>query len=169
MWRAPPSARASRVRDTAAGGWRAGGRAGWLAGWLAGGLAAGKGAGFGGVVRIWRGGKSRHKGGGLQLLCSAVCSCAQPCVCLPPPPIPGGIKKWGFARGNMTHGSKSKREHGSTGPGSTPGRVFPGLKAAGQMGNIRAKLRKVEVRGCSPACVRQPPALLLLHGCPRLT
>lgn len=57
----------------------------------------------------------------------------------------GGIKKWGFARGNMTHGSKSKREHGSTGPGSTPGRVFPGLKAAGQMGNVRAKLRKVEV------------------------
>jgi len=45
----------------------------------------------------------------------------------------------------MTHGSKSKREHGSTGPGSTPGRVFPGLKAAGQMGNVRAKLRKVEV------------------------
>lgn len=58
----------------------------------------------------------------------------------------GGIKRWGFARGNMTHGSKSKREHGSTGPGSTPGRVFPGLKAAGQMGNVRAKLRKVEVR-----------------------
>ncbi|PSC70498.1 Peptide chain release factor 1 [Micractinium conductrix] len=57
----------------------------------------------------------------------------------------GGIKRWGFARGNMTHGSKSKREHGSTGPGSTPGRVFPGLKAAGQMGNVRAKLRKVEV------------------------
>lgn len=53
----------------------------------------------------------------------------------------GGIKRWGFARGNMTHGSKSKREHGSTGPGSSPGRVFPGLKAAGQMGNIRSKLK----------------------------
>ncbi|KAI7836270.1 hypothetical protein COHA_009859 [Chlorella ohadii] len=57
----------------------------------------------------------------------------------------GGIKRWGFARGNMTHGSKSKREHGSTGPGSTPGRVFPGLKAAGQMGNVRAKMQKVEI------------------------
>ncbi|EFN51504.1 hypothetical protein CHLNCDRAFT_48352 [Chlorella variabilis] len=53
----------------------------------------------------------------------------------------GGIKRWGFARGNMTHGSKSKREHGSTGPGSSPGRVFPGLKAAGQMGNVRRKLK----------------------------
>lgn len=41
----------------------------------------------------------------------------------------------------MTHGSKSKREHGSTGPGSSPGRVFPGLKAAGQMGNVRRKLK----------------------------
>ena len=58
-----------------------------------------------------------------------------------PTPVAGGIKRWGFARGNMTHGSKSKREHGSTGPGSTPGRVFPGLKAAGQMGNVRRKLR----------------------------
>ncbi len=69
-------------------------------------------------------------------------------ACTPPRPVAcaGGIKRWGFARGNMTHGSKSKREHGSTGPGSTPGRVFPGLKAAGQMGNVRTKLRKVEVR-----------------------
>lgn len=25
----------------------------------------------------------------------------------------GGIKRWGFARGLMTHGSKSKREHGA--------------------------------------------------------
>lgn len=77
-------------------------------------------------------------------------ACRAPTLALParPPvaPQPGGIKRWGFARGLMTHGSKSKREHGSTGPGSTPGRVFPGLKAAGQMGNIRAKLRKVEVR-----------------------
>lgn len=57
----------------------------------------------------------------------------------------GGIKRWGFARGNMTHGSKSKREHGSFGPGTTPGRIFPGVKQAGQMGNVRTKLRKVEV------------------------
>lgn len=57
----------------------------------------------------------------------------------------GGIKRWGFARGNMTHGSKSKREHGSYGPGTTPGRVFPGVKAAGQMGNVRSKMRKVEI------------------------
>jgi ribosomal protein L3 len=58
----------------------------------------------------------------------------------------GGIKRWGFARGNMTHGSKSKREHGSIGMNSTPSRVFPGLKMPGQMGNKRTKLRKLEVR-----------------------
>lgn len=57
----------------------------------------------------------------------------------------GGIKRWGFARGNMTHGSKSKREHGSIGPGSTPGRVFPGVKMPGHMGAQRVKVRKAEV------------------------
>lgn len=57
----------------------------------------------------------------------------------------GGIKRWNFARGNMTHGSKSKREHGTIGPGTTPGRVFPGAKMPGQMGAERVKLRKSEV------------------------
>lgn len=83
----------------------------------------------------------------------------------------GGIKRWGFARGNMTHGSKSKREHGSTGPGSSPGRVFPGLKAAGQMGNVRAKLRKVEVRRVGLQCVRTGEfcsVILVLHRAVRL-
>lgn len=45
----------------------------------------------------------------------------------------------------MTHGSKSHREHGTTGPGTTPGRVFPGLKMAGQMGNVRRKSRSLQV------------------------
>lgn len=57
----------------------------------------------------------------------------------------GGIKRWNFARGNMTHGSKSKREHGTIGPGTTPGRTFPGLKMPGHMGAKRAKIRKAEI------------------------
>eukprot|EP00877_Chromochloris_zofingiensis_P014891 jgi/Chrzof1/9656/Cz04g11060.t1 len=57
----------------------------------------------------------------------------------------GAIKRWGHKRGNMTHGSKSHREHGTTGPGTTPGRVFPGLKMAGQMGNVRRKSRSLQV------------------------
>lgn len=57
----------------------------------------------------------------------------------------GTIKRWGHKRGLMTHGSKSHREHGSTGPGTTPGRTYPGLKMAGQMGNVRRKSRQVAV------------------------
>ncbi|KAI8463354.1 MAG: plastid/chloroplast ribosomal protein L3 [Monoraphidium minutum] len=57
----------------------------------------------------------------------------------------GTIKRWGHRRGLMTHGSKSHREHGSTGPGSTPGRTFPGVKAAGHMGNVRRKVRSLQV------------------------
>lgn len=49
-------------------------------------------------------------------------------------------------RGAMSHGSKSHREHGSTGPGTTPGRTFPGLKMAGHMGNVRRKSKALQVR-----------------------
>merc|ERR1712113_1246853 len=57
----------------------------------------------------------------------------------------GPIKKYGFHRGPMSHGSKSHREHGTTGPGTTPGRVYPGLKHTGQMGDKRRKVKKLEV------------------------
>ena len=35
----------------------------------------------------------------------------------------------------MTHGSKNHRAPGSIGMGTTPGRVLPGKKMAGQLGN----------------------------------
>lgn len=57
----------------------------------------------------------------------------------------GGIKRHGYKRGLMTHGSKSHREHGSTGPGTSPGRIYPGTKQAGQMGNVTVKERKVKI------------------------
>eukprot|EP01025_Chloroclados_australasicus_P054875 TRINITY_DN6555_c1_g1_i1.p2 TRINITY_DN6555_c1_g1~~TRINITY_DN6555_c1_g1_i1.p2 ORF type:complete len:284 (-),score=29.17 TRINITY_DN6555_c1_g1_i1:162-977(-) len=62
----------------------------------------------------------------------------------------GTIKKYHHARGNMTHGSKSKREHGSTGAATYPGRVLPGVKMAGQMGNKRVKVKKVKVMMVDP-------------------
>lgn len=63
----------------------------------------------------------------------------------------GAIKRWNHKRGNMTHGSKSKREHGSIGCGSaTPSRVFPGMKMAGHMGNVRRKIRKLEILKIDP-------------------
>jgi len=57
----------------------------------------------------------------------------------------GSIKRWGMKRGLMTHGSKSKRQHGSIGASATPSRVLPGLKMAGHMGNSRVKIRKVKI------------------------
>ncbi|KXZ48522.1 hypothetical protein GPECTOR_27g693 [Gonium pectorale] len=53
----------------------------------------------------------------------------------------GTIKRWHHKRGAMTHGSKSHREHGSIGSATTPSRVFPGLKMAGQMGNVRSTVK----------------------------
>ncbi|CAD7698453.1 unnamed protein product [Ostreobium quekettii] len=63
----------------------------------------------------------------------------------------GAIKRWHHKRGLMTHGSKSKREHGSIGGGSaTPSRVFPGMKMAGHMGNVRRKMKRLEILEIDP-------------------
>ena len=45
----------------------------------------------------------------------------------------------------MTHGSKNHRLPGSIGAGSTPGRVYPGKKMAGQMGNKKVTLKNTEI------------------------
>ena len=50
----------------------------------------------------------------------------------------------------MTHGSKSKRQHGSIGSSATPSRVFPGLKMAGQMGNERKTIKNLQVWATLP-------------------
>jgi large subunit ribosomal protein L3 len=57
----------------------------------------------------------------------------------------GSIKRWNFKRGLMSHGSKSKRQHGSIGSSATPSRVLPGLKMAGRMGGERVKIRGLEI------------------------
>lgn len=57
----------------------------------------------------------------------------------------GGIRRWGLARGSMTHGSKSHRQPGSIGAGTTPGRVFKGLKMAGKMGNQFVTVQRLKV------------------------
>lgn len=50
-----------------------------------------------------------------------------------------------FSRGPMTHGSKNHREPGSIGQGTTPGRVFPGKRMAGQLGNKTTKIKKLKI------------------------
>lgn len=50
-----------------------------------------------------------------------------------------------FSRGPMTHGSKNHREPGSIGMGTTPGRVLPGKKMAGQLGNKITTIKKLKI------------------------
>jgi large subunit ribosomal protein L3 len=54
-------------------------------------------------------------------------------------------KRHNFTRGPMTHGSKNHREPGSIGMGTTPGRVLPGKKMAGQLGNKITTIQKLKV------------------------
>ena len=54
-------------------------------------------------------------------------------------------KRHNFTRGPMTHGSKNHRLPGSIGAGSTPGRVYPGKKMAGQLGNKTVTIKNSEV------------------------
>ncbi len=58
----------------------------------------------------------------------------------------GTIKRHNFAGQRQTHGnSLSHRVPGSIGQNQTPGRVFPGKKMAGQMGNARVTVQNLEV------------------------
>ena len=57
----------------------------------------------------------------------------------------GNQKRHNFSRGPMTHGSQNHRLPGSIGAGSTPGRVYPGKKMAGQMGGATVTLKNTEV------------------------
>ena len=57
----------------------------------------------------------------------------------------GHIKRHHFARGPKTHGSDHHRAPGSIGPGTTPGRVYKGVKMAGHMGDEQVTTKKVKV------------------------
>ena len=54
-------------------------------------------------------------------------------------------KRHNFTRGPMTHGSKNHRAPGSIGMGTTPGRVLPGKKMAGQLGNSIITIKKLKI------------------------
>ncbi|MGP1387037.1 MAG: 50S ribosomal protein L3 [Thainema sp.] len=57
----------------------------------------------------------------------------------------GYQKRHNFRRGPMAHGSKNHRLPGSTGAGTTPGRVYPGKRMAGRLGGTRVTVRKLTV------------------------
>jgi large subunit ribosomal protein L3 len=62
----------------------------------------------------------------------------------------GHIKRHHFKRGPKTHGSDHHREPGSFGAGTTPGRVYKGMRMAGHMGDKGATIKKLRVVRTDP-------------------
>ena len=72
----------------------------------------------------------------------------------------GTVKRHHFSGGPKTHGQSDRhRAPGSIGPGSSPGRVFKGMRMSGHMGSERVTVRKLEVFESDPA-----RNLLLIKG-----
>lgn len=57
----------------------------------------------------------------------------------------GSVRRWNFAGGPATHGSKFHRRPGSSGNRTWPGRVMPGKKFPGHWGDENITVRNVEV------------------------
>lgn len=58
----------------------------------------------------------------------------------------GVVKRHGFRGGPATHGQSDRhRAPGSIGSGTTPGRVWKGMRMAGRMGNDRVTVQNLEV------------------------
>ncbi len=71
----------------------------------------------------------------------------------------GVTKRHGFGGGRATHGSMFHRAPGSIGASADPSRVYPGLRAAGQMGNVRVKQRNLRI-----VAIDAEKNLLLVQG-----
>jgi large subunit ribosomal protein L3 len=71
----------------------------------------------------------------------------------------GTVKRHGFARGPVTHGSHNVRAPGSIGAAAYPARVFKGIRGPGQMGN-----RRSTQKGLTVVRVDAARNLLLVRG-----
>ena len=71
----------------------------------------------------------------------------------------GYQKRHGFSRGPMSHGSKNHRQPGSTGAGTTPGRIYPGKRMAGRYGG-----KNVTTKGLIVVQVDDVNNLLVVKG-----
>jgi large subunit ribosomal protein L3 len=71
----------------------------------------------------------------------------------------GTVKRHGFSRGPVTHGSHNVRAPGSIGAAAYPARVFKGIRGPGQMGN-----KRVTQRGLTIVEVDAENNLLLVRG-----
>jgi len=70
----------------------------------------------------------------------------------------GGVKRWGFSRGRMTHGSKFHRAPGSL-AARGPAHVFKNRKMPGHLGAVRKTVQNLRV-----ARVDRERNLLLIRG-----
>jgi large subunit ribosomal protein L3 len=71
----------------------------------------------------------------------------------------GLIKRHHFGGGAATHGSMFHRAPGSIGASAYPSRVYPGMRAAGHMGNAR-----ITVQGLKIVRIQEQDNLLLVEG-----
>lgn len=71
----------------------------------------------------------------------------------------GTVKRHGFARGPVTHGSHNTRAPGSIGAAAWPARVFKGIRGPGHMGAER-----VTQRGLTVVRVETDDNLLIVRG-----
>jgi large subunit ribosomal protein L3 len=62
----------------------------------------------------------------------------------------GTIKRHGFGRGPVTHGSHNIRQPGSVGASADPSRIFPGQRMPGQMGSRGVTVRNLRVVAVDP-------------------
>ena len=62
----------------------------------------------------------------------------------------GTVKRHGFGRGPVTHGSHNIRKPGSIGASATPSRVFKGVRMAGRMGGKRVTQVGLTVHSVDP-------------------
>jgi large subunit ribosomal protein L3 len=71
----------------------------------------------------------------------------------------GAIKRHGFHRGPMTHGSKNIRPPGSIGSSAWPSKVVKGKKLPGHYGNDRRTIRNLEI-----VDIRSAENLIMVKG-----
>ena len=71
----------------------------------------------------------------------------------------GTIKRHGFTRGPVSHGSHNIRKPGSIGASATPSRVMKGMRMSGRMGGTRVTQRGLVVHEVDPE-----RNLLLIRG-----
>jgi len=71
----------------------------------------------------------------------------------------GYQKSHGFSRGPMSLGSKNHRAPGSTGAGTTPGRIYPGKRMAGRYGG-----KQITTKGLLVLKIDDQKNLLVVKG-----